>query len=200
MARAVVDDEPRMTPGARRILEVATRLFYRDGIHAVGVDTIAAESGVTKRTLYDRFGSKDTLVAAYLRRRHQVWWERFERRIDEADPPRALVVFDAYLDDSTMVSRGCAFVNAAAELPRDHAAYAVIREHKQAVRERLAELVAEDVDDAAEARDIAEHLFLLAEGAIVHHGLDDSRDAMAAARRIATELLPRTKSRRRRPR
>ncbi len=106
-----------MTPGARRILEVATRLFYRDGIHAVGVDTIAAESGVTKRTLYDRFGSKDTLVAAYLRRRHQVWWERFERRIDEADPPRALVVFDAYLDDSTMVSRGCAFVNAAAELP-----------------------------------------------------------------------------------
>ena len=136
------EDEVRLTPGARRILEVASQLFYRDGIHAVGVDTIAAESGVTKRTLYDRFGSKDALVAAYLRRRHELWWQQFEQRIAGAESPRALVVFDAYLDDATMVSRGCAFVNAAAELPRDHAAYTAIREHKQAVRDRLAELVA----------------------------------------------------------
>ena len=132
------EDEVRLTPGARRILEVASQLFYRDGIHAVGVDTIAAESGVTKRTLYDRFGSKDALVAAYLRRRHELWWQQFEQRIAGAESPRALVVFDAYLDDASMVSRGCAFVNAAAELPRDHAAYTAIREHKQAVRDRLA--------------------------------------------------------------
>jgi AcrR family transcriptional regulator len=197
MASAVGQDEPRLTPGAQRILEVATRLFYRNGIHAVGVDTIAAESGVTKRTLYDRFGSKDRLVATYLRQRHEVWWEKFERRIARAASPRALVVFDAYLDDSAMVSRGCAFVNAAAELPRDHAAYAVVREHKRAVRERLAELVAEDVPDPEEAGRIAEHLFLLVEGAIVHHGLDKSWSAMGTARQIAADLLPR-KARRRR--
>ena len=182
-------EEPRMTPGARRILEVASRLFYRDGIHAVGVDTIAAESGVTKRTLYDRFGSKDTLVASYLRRRHQVWWEQFERRIAEAPSPRALVVFDAYLDDATMVSRGCAFVNAAAELPRDHAAYDAIREHKQAVRDRLAQLVAEDCPDTAQARRLTEHLFLLVEGAIVHRGIDDSTQPVDTAREIARGLL-----------
>tara|TARA_B100000519_G_scaffold191746_1_gene192459 strand:- start:76 stop:657 length:582 start_codon:yes stop_codon:yes gene_type:complete len=182
-------DELRLTPGARRILEVASQLFYRDGIHAVGVDTIAAESGVTKRTLYDRFGSKDTLVAAYLRRRHELWWQQFEQRIAAAESPRALVVFDAYLDDATMVSRGCAFVNAAAELPRDHAAYTAIREHKQAVRDRLAELVAEDCPDPAEARRLAEHLFLLVEGAIVHRGLDDSTQPMDTARDIARDLL-----------
>lgn len=182
-------DELRLTPGARRILEVASHLFYRDGIHAVGVDTIAAESGVTKRTLYDRFGSKDALVAAYLRRRHELWWQQFEQRIAAAESPRALVVFDAYLDDATMVSRGCAFVNAAAELPRDHAAYTAIREHKQAVRDRLAELVAEDRSDPAEARRLAEHVFLLVEGAIVHRGLDDSTQPMDTARDIARDLL-----------
>lgn len=47
-----------MTPGARRALAAASRLFYERGIHAVGVDLIAAEAGVTKKTLYDRFGSR----------------------------------------------------------------------------------------------------------------------------------------------
>ena len=46
---------PRLTTGARRILETAGELFYAHGVHAVGVDTIAAESGITKRTLYNRF-------------------------------------------------------------------------------------------------------------------------------------------------
>ncbi|NEE13916.1 helix-turn-helix transcriptional regulator, partial [Streptomyces sp. SID7499] len=48
-----------MTPAARRALAAAGRLFYDRGIHAVGVDLIAAEAGVTKKTLYDRFGSKE---------------------------------------------------------------------------------------------------------------------------------------------
>ena len=52
-----------------RILETADRLFYLQGIRAVGVDTIAAEIGISKRTLYNHFPSKDALIAAYLRRR-----------------------------------------------------------------------------------------------------------------------------------
>src|SRR6476661_8244425 len=53
----------------KRILETTDRLFYRHGIRAVGVDTIAAEIGISKRTLYNHFPSKDELIVAYLSRR-----------------------------------------------------------------------------------------------------------------------------------
>ena len=52
-----------------RILETADRLFYLQGIRAIGVDTIAAEIGISKRTLYNHFPSKDALIKAYLERR-----------------------------------------------------------------------------------------------------------------------------------
>ena len=65
-----------LTPGARSILDVGSALFYENGIHAVGVDTIASESGVTKPILYKNFGSKDGLVVAYLANRHRWWWAR----------------------------------------------------------------------------------------------------------------------------
>src|SRR5215203_765493 len=61
------------TPAADRILWAASEMFYREGIRAVGVDAIAAEAGVTKKTLYEKFGSKDRLIAAYLRARDERW-------------------------------------------------------------------------------------------------------------------------------
>ena len=66
-AATTVDDP--MTPVGERLAETAGRLFYARGIRAVGVELIAEEAGTTKKTLYDRFGSKDALVALYLRRR-----------------------------------------------------------------------------------------------------------------------------------
>ncbi len=119
----------RLTDGARKILDSASELFYRNGIHAVGVDAIAAGAGVTKRTLYDRFGSKDALVVAYLTERDRRWWERFEERLATAPRPRVLAVFDSYRADVDEGDRGCAFINAAAELPFSHPAYDVIRDH-----------------------------------------------------------------------
>jgi AcrR family transcriptional regulator len=61
------------TPAADRILRAASELFYREGIRAVGVDAIAAEADVTKKTLYEKYGSKDRLIAAYLRARDERW-------------------------------------------------------------------------------------------------------------------------------
>lgn len=87
------EDKPRrvrMTPGARRVLEAAERLFYEHGIHAVGVDTIAAEAGVTKKTLYDRFGSKEQIVVEYLAGRDERWRELLAGRLaaaGRAPPP-----------------------------------------------------------------------------------------------------------------
>jgi AcrR family transcriptional regulator len=180
-------ESPRLTPGARRILDVASRLFYERGLHAVGVDTIAAESGVTKRTLYDRFGSKDVLVQSYLQRRHDAWWDRLEQRLATAEPPRALAFFDAYAHDAPSTERGCAFLNAAAELPSDHPGWQVVRDHKRAVRRRLRELLVEEGYDDADA--LAGHLFLLLEGGVAHRGLDRDGGTLTEARELAGRLL-----------
>jgi AcrR family transcriptional regulator len=180
-------DDAVLTPGAERILEAASRLFYERGLHAVGVDAIAAESGVTKRTLYDRFGSKDALVEAYLRRRDAHWWARWEQRIVSAASPRALTVFDAYRDDVDLSGRGCAFLNAAAELAPTHPAFPVIRAHKRRVQLRIAELLREDGFAAADA--LADHLYLLVEGAVSQQGIDGDSDRLHRARSLAAAVL-----------
>ena len=110
----------RRRPGAERLLEAASDLFYREGIRAVGVDTISARAGVSKRTLYNRFGGKDELVAEYLRRRDERWRGYLQERTDGVVDPREklLAVFGAY--EEWLVGedlRGCAFANAAAEIP-----------------------------------------------------------------------------------
>ncbi|EKU45264.1 TetR/AcrR family transcriptional regulator [Brevibacterium sp. LS14] len=181
---------PQLTPGARRILETAAELFYSHGIHAVGVDTIAEESGLTKRTLYDRFGSKDALVAAYLQVRHEVWWARLEKRLAalsaESTPgSRALAVFDSYTLDSDSTDRGCAFVNVSAELPPEHPGRGVIRAHKRAVEALLADILA----GSSDSRSLAEHVFLLLEAGIVHRGIDGDDRRLVRARRLVEDLV-----------
>ncbi len=126
-----------------RILATARELFYRDGIRAVGVEMIAAEAGTNKMTLYRNFGSKEELIAEYLRgevkavERH--WDELIARH--PADP-KALIL--AWLKDMGALmtrpeSRGCPMVNAAVELPdADHPGRKVIEQHKLAIRDRLA--------------------------------------------------------------
>jgi len=106
---AALPEKPTMN---ERILETADRLFYLRGIRAVGVDTIAAEIGISKRTLYNHFPSKDELIAAYLARRF--------RQPPSSDKPPAeqiLGTFDSL--ERRFASkdfRGCPFVNAVAEL------------------------------------------------------------------------------------
>ncbi|MDT0301839.1 TetR/AcrR family transcriptional regulator [Streptomonospora wellingtoniae] len=177
------------TPAGQRILDAAGGLFYRDGINAVGVALVADTAGVTKKTLYDRFGSKDELVVRYLRRRHEDWWAYLEEGLAAAASPRTLALVDAYIWHPRLdVERGCAFINAAAELPPGHAGRAVIREHKRSVRARLADLIAEDAP-GADADDLAEHVFLLLEGAIAHCGIDGGEARMRTVRDLTARLL-----------
>ena len=179
------DAEPPLTRAGARLLDVAGELFYREGINTVGVARVAEVAGVTKKTLYDCFGSKDALVTRYLQQRHRRWWNHLEHRLRTATAPRALALFDAYFDHPELnTSRGCAFLNAAAELPPDHPALDVIRHHKTAVRQRLADLVAETTTDPT----LAETLFLALEGATAQLALDD-HDHTAAARQLAAAHL-----------
>ncbi|MDD7941939.1 TetR family transcriptional regulator [Actinomycetospora lutea] len=182
-----------LTPGARRILDVAAELFYAHGIHAVGVDTIAAESGVTKRTLYDRFGSKDALVATYLRERDERWRARVSAAVEAQDDPvrRALAPF-AVLEDwvAEGTSRGCAFVNAFAELDDpDHPARPVIDDEKRWLRALFATELARA--GLADPDGLALQLLVLHEGALVTHAVAAAPGAPAAAWAAARSLVDR---------
>lgn len=186
--------EERLTPGARRILDVASELFYRRGIHAVGVDTIAAESGVTKRTLYDRFGSKDNLVATYLRTRDRRWREMVSARLDatagEAAAGRVLVPFDVLPEWLGANERGCSFINAFAELPEaEHPGRRIVVEEKTWLRDLFRRLLTEAGAAAAEAETVATQLLSLHEGAIVSFSIVGAAHAAVAARAAAETLV-----------
>ena len=179
-----------MTPGGKRVLQAAAELFYRDGINAVGVAAVAQHAGVTKKTLYDCFGSKADLVVAYLQDRHETWWTHLGQRLAEAGSPAALTVFDAYLDNPALdSSHGCAFLNAAAELPRGHPGLEVVRHHKSAVQAKLAELAREDAPHAEDPDGLADQLFLILEGAIAHRRIDGDDRRTQQAKKIAAALL-----------
>lgn len=191
---AATGPEQRLTPGARRILDVASELFYWRGIHAVGVDTIAAESGVTKRTLYDRFGSKDGLIKAYLEARDRRWRDLITSRLDATptDPvQRVLVPFHVlpdWLTRSSWGSRGCSFVNAFAELPEpDHPGRQVVVAEKKWLRDLFRGLLVEA--GASEPDTLAGQLLSLHEGAIVSYSIADESTAATAARAAAETLV-----------
>ncbi|HEY2206474.1 MAG TPA: TetR/AcrR family transcriptional regulator [Pseudonocardia sp.] len=182
----------RLTPGARRVLEAAGTLFYERGIHAVGVDTLAAAAGVTKKTLYDRFGSKDQIVLAYLADREQRWrafLDEWLAGVPAAERP--LAVFDASARWAAERSpRGCSFVNARAELPDPaHPAFALIDEAKRHLLARFGELAARAGHRDPER--IGAELFVLHEGALVTGGLGVLPGAWPAARAAAARLLDR---------
>lgn len=186
-----LDPDQHLTAGARRILEVASELFYWRGIHAVGVDTIAAESGVTKRTLYDRFGSKDALVAAYLRARDRRWRELVLAALKAAGSDRVaqvLAPFDVLPDWLTPSSRGCSFVNAFAELPDpDHPGRQLVVAEKTWLRDlfhnQLVNAKATDTDA------LATQLLSLHEGAIISYAIVNEIAAASKARAAAEALV-----------
>lgn len=184
-----------LTPAAERLLTAAGELFYAYGITSVGVDRIADTAGTTKKTLYDRFGSKDGLITAYLQRRCDRWKQHCTEYLDRVAPEpgteRVLAVYDAL--EAWMVDndRGCGFINAFAELAgTGHAGLAIIREEKAWMRELYIDLLTEA--GVAGPQDRGLELALLHEGAIVQLTAGDEPAAMPAARRLAERLITST--------
>jgi AcrR family transcriptional regulator len=155
-----------VAPPRERIVAVARDLFYRHGIHNVGVDAIAEKAGTNKMTLYRHFESKDELIAECLRRRAAELDAAFERIAAEhpGDPLGELRAWLRFIAEFKTSERGCAFANAAIELPDpSHPARRVIEEHKRLVRDRLvAQCRAAGLDDPEL---VADEIFLLCEGA-----------------------------------
>jgi AcrR family transcriptional regulator len=175
--------DPEKPSMKERILETADRLFYLQGIRAVGVDTVAAEIGISKRTLYNHFPSKDALISAYLERRF--------RPIPPSDKPPAeqiLRTFDrlerGFADKGF---RGCPFVNAVAELGTGDAvvkkiAIAFKESRRVWFRDLLKQL------KVANAEGLATQLTLLVDGAIAQD-LVRNDPSMARAARDAAQVL-----------
>lgn len=186
----------RRRPARERVLAAAARRFYADGITATGIDTITAEAGVAKMSLYNNFSSKADLVLAYLDARHEEWLTRYRERLQGAGTPAeaVLAVFDTYIDSADAALdeafRGCGLLNAAAELPVGNEGRARVRRHKEEV-ERLmaAHLEALLPGRPDDARTTSEQLAFLLEGAMVRAGLEGGSDRLRHARTMAARLL-----------
>ena len=122
-----------------RILETASELFYRNGVHAVGVDLVVAESGIAKTSLYRHFGNKDALIAAFLEREDEDFWRQWEAIASHHrdDPQGELEALLDWMDKRLRRPgyRGCPQLNVAAELPdANHPARRVAAKHKEKTR------------------------------------------------------------------
>ena len=128
-----------------RILETAEDLFYREGIHAVGIDTIIEKSGVAKMSLYRNFASKDDLVAAYLEARGQRYWQWWDgvMALHPSQPRQQLAdLFEAIAVRTRRPEfRGCAFMKVVTEFPEEGCSARVVAlAHKKTMRGRLLKL------------------------------------------------------------
>ncbi len=191
----LVDDGRSSVEDTRdRIIDAARRCFYRDGITATGVDTLAEEAGVSKRTLYNHFGSKDGLITAYLQRREDRWRRRLAARLEKAsDDPieRVLAYVDGYADPpDDQEFRGCAMVNAAAELVDDrHPALGVIRSSLDNIERGIQTILGEA--GVAEAEHVAAQVLLALEGALNVAGIRRSDEAFDCAESLIVDLVRR---------
>ena len=184
-------DQPSLTPAAERILRAASELYYDRGINTVGMDLVAEHAGTTKKTIYDRFGSKDGLVVAYLEARARRWQAHVEGHLSSSrasGTTRVLVVLDALETWLATGTRGCGFVNAYAELSTQSAAATdVVRREKAWIRELYGRLLVEAGVPSPEA--LARQLALIHEGAIVALTAGGSREALDDARSATRALL-----------
>jgi len=178
------------TPTPRqRLLDAAADLFYRQGIGAVGVDLVSKAAGVSKRTLYQQFGSKDQLVAESLEARGTAILGMYLPADDDGAPARKqiLAVFDGLRGWTASAGfRGCPFVNTATELADPgHPARRVARDYKLRLRDYFARQA--ERGGAEDPQRLADQLIVVFDGAIVQAVMGTARHTDAA--RAAVQAL-----------
>ena len=194
-ARELFGDGQVATKTRDKLLDRATDLFYTYGIHAVGLDRILKDVGVTKTTFYNHFESKDELTCEVLKRRHSWEFDWFLKAVHEISDgePRAtlLAIFDVihkWFTDPDF--RGCQFINAAAEFPcESDPVHQEAARHVVATRQLLLEAaVAAKVKNAEH---LADQITVLFEGAITVRQVTGNDQAAANARQVAEILVDR---------
>ncbi|GAA4771198.1 TetR/AcrR family transcriptional regulator [Microbacterium gilvum] len=181
----------RPSPARERLLETANRLFYEEGIHAVGIDRVISEAGVTRATMYKQFGGKENLVLAYLRREDEVLRALFARAASASDDPDVLLelVIEGIAEDvRERHTRGCPFINAAAEYPDGEGPVRLlIAEHRDWFRQTLRALA--EAAGLSASDEVAGALVLLRDAALVGGYLDGSERIETAFARTARAVV-----------
>lgn len=180
--------------GARqRILDAAAELFYREGINATGVERLAAESSVSKRTLYQHFPSKTAVVEAYLRGTEQRVAPALLNTDEQPPRQRLLAFFDAPAVPGAPL-RGCPFHNAAVEAAGTMPGVQdIVRTSKRSFADVLTELA--EQAGAADPRQLGDQLAVLYEGAAALSTSLDDPSPWANARTAAEALIDHAVSR-----
>jgi AcrR family transcriptional regulator len=173
-----------------RLLHTASRLFYAEGIHSVGVDRLVTEAGVTRATFYRHFPTKEALVEEYLRST-DVWLRStVENAFTKLDPEQELEALLDLIDARTSAPdfRGCQFINAAAEFPEaQHPVHLAVEAHRGWFQRTAVELAARLGHPNPERA--GEFMVLLHDGALVATELDDPDAVRAAVRDAARQLM-----------
>jgi AcrR family transcriptional regulator len=171
----VVTVTNQVSEARSRLLAAATRVFYAEGIHSVGVDRIIAEAKVTRATLYRHFPGKDDLIVSYLREADQAIRGPIDAVIAEGRPaPDTLraVAESIAAGIRSPGFRGCAFLNAAAEYPDpDHPVHQAVLAHRDWFQRTVTDLLAKIGDAPAEPA--ARHFVMLRDGAMAAGCLSD---------------------------
>ena len=135
-----IDSSPTSRP-RERIIETASRLFFRQGYCSTGINQIISESGVAKASFYAHFPSKEVLAIAWLKQREEIWIGQFKERINQhqSTDKRIAAMYSMWYDQLREEGyRGCGFINMAGEFSNEESPIrAVVREHKNRVRQLI---------------------------------------------------------------
>lgn len=178
-------------PSAReRLLQTATRLFYAEGIRAVGIDRIVLESDVAKMTFYNHFDSKRDLVLVFLKKRDEDWRAWFQGRLETRRKEGVLAIFDVMEERlSRKDFRGCAFINTMVETAD---AESDVHRAAQAHKKAVISIIEDWLRNHGITRNVPRRsyqLMLLIDGAIIAAVRDGKPDSAWAAKEIAACLL-----------
>jgi AcrR family transcriptional regulator len=191
--RVLLKQAPIMATQMREyILGVASELFATRGINATSVDTIVAEAGVAKVTLYKYFKSKEQLILEYLRQYDDKLWKKLTERMttrDAAPGEKLLTLVNAVMDwIADPEFKGFAFTNATAEFPQDeNPVHQTSVEFAQTLRNTLAKIAAEA--GIRNADRLALQLSLIIEGAAITERMQHGSGAVEHAKEMAKTLI-----------
>jgi AcrR family transcriptional regulator len=173
-----------------RLLAAANELFYAEGVQTVGIDRIIERAGVAKASLYNLFGSKEELVAAYLASRHDRTTSRLTEAIESVDDPRQkiLAVFDAQAQLYQKPDfHGCAFIAASTEAPSGGLVEHAADEFRAWMRAMFTDLA--EQAGAAHPANLGRQLYFIYDGAGLAARMDHHDPAVASSARDAVEAL-----------